>query len=95
MKKKTNPNIKLKEQIKSLEWKLSQLQDYSSKYYEIKKKYDEEFKNQYFNLQKQSELNYRDNQQLLDIIRWLINKDTALEVFTNQDWQPFINRKIK
>lgn len=94
MKKKTNPTIKLKNQISNLEWKINQLEDYRTKYSDIKEKYDGEFKNQYFNLQKQSELNYRDNQQLLEIVRWLINKDTALDVFV-KDWEPYHNRNMR
>lgn len=93
MKKKTNPNIKLKEKIKSLEWKLEQVQDYSGKYYEIKKKYDDEFKNQYLNLQRNNEQNYRDNQQFIEIIRWLINKDTALDIFV-KDNETYHKRNI-
>lgn len=93
MKQKTSPNIKLKEKIKSLEWKLEQVQDYSGKYYEIKKKYDDEFKNQYLNLQRNNEQNYRDNMQLLEIIRWLINKDTALDIFV-KDNETYHKRNI-
>lgn len=81
---KKNPTTKLKEKISNLEWKISQLEDYRTKYSDIKEKYDNEFGKNYFNLQQRNEMNYRDNQQFIEIIRWLINKETAMDCFVKE-----------
>ena len=90
---KKNPTTKLKETISNLEWKISQLEDYRTKYSDIKEKYDNEFWKNYFNLQQRNEMNYRDNQQFIEIIRWLINKETAMDCFV-KEWEVFRNRNL-